>query len=424
MLEVFLKKSNKRSSQSEAVVMLYWTKLGNEEQNLLFMETDASGFNKKKYILIMVVWGGEYTQFFLDFGMASLLATGNIPQVAQNFDFVLHIYTTAEDGRKISGHPLIQKASEYISIECFHVLNKESSAEKNKYDMRSFCISLAIEKAKEMLPCVLLLGSPDVIWGENSLSVCCFLIESGYDVVNVAALNRVSFETLVPALKQEFHTLGTTSLEIANRALIALGIEHLHRVGYQAFWQGKLCNLWPSMMYWEASKKSLVGKFFHFQPLAIHLRNCQKAFPKNMTDDGGLIEWLGIERKCIYTVTTTDEIALLEVSRDHPDLFPAKVIKNKTFFILQWAYKFLIPEHCLNFVRYTIRYIGENEPISWNKVYIRVFFDTFILRIFLSLKYCDPHLIVRALWRNFFSKSHFFQKRKVTFVKIFQAFVK
>jgi hypothetical protein len=72
---------------------------------------------RSRIALICTVWGGEFSEFFCQYSLATLLSPTNLPRACADYDFTLLLYTTESDLDRIRAHPNFRKLSALIDIE-------------------------------------------------------------------------------------------------------------------------------------------------------------------------------------------------------------------------------------------------------------------------------------------------------------------
>ncbi|MBI5346630.1 MAG: hypothetical protein HZB76_05775 [Chlamydiae bacterium] len=335
---------------------------------------------KIKFSIINIVWGNDYLDLFLNIIIPSYLSKNNIPFCSKIYDIQFNIYTAIEDVIKIKSHKSYLKLQEFVVINVFPIITSNLLKENNKYSVKGFCQSAALKKAAAEHT-IALLFNPDTIISDGSLKNCCLIMEkSKKKSIVIAELARVEIESITPHLKAVFNSYEN-SISLSSRELVALSVQHLLPIGKVAFWEYNLLSTWPSFLYWKAGKNSILAKFFHLHPLAIDLREVNISLPETiMPDDGGLLEFLGIEEDKIHVVTDSDSILGIELSRKA--LFSADVSRqvfSKSWGVIKWSYSYALPSHQKNLLKFNIRF-QSNENINWKKIETKVFWNLFFVR--------------------------------------------
>jgi tetratricopeptide (TPR) repeat protein len=69
-----------------------------------------------RFHLLTVVWGAEFTDRFARITLRSLLAPGNLPDLAAAHATVYDIHTTATDAERLRAHPIFRQVSQLVEI--------------------------------------------------------------------------------------------------------------------------------------------------------------------------------------------------------------------------------------------------------------------------------------------------------------------
>ncbi len=136
--------------------------------------------------VVTVIWGEKYVQRWAELNAPSLLASGNIPTLAQDMSVCLVFYTTSQDKDRIRALPVYQRLRQYASVR-FMLMDRmlhESAHDllglrfADKYVPMSaahnHCIRLA-SKNKNFL----FFNFPDIVWQNNFFEKIIQLIQKG-----------------------------------------------------------------------------------------------------------------------------------------------------------------------------------------------------------------------------------------------------
>lgn len=317
------------------------------------------------YHLVSVVWGHSYLNTFLDLVLPTYLAPKNIPFLSQTRTVLSKIYTRPEDVSFIENHPHITKLKEFIPVQIIPFLNQQAVDQKNKYSMKGMCQAQALRDAAEQKACVFLLN-PDSMVSNGDLETCCQLIEQGYEAILIGELARVEIESIRSDLLSHYDP-KFCCISLTQRESVSMGLNHFHKMGKKFFFNQLSTNPWPSILYWQVGKNSVLAKFFHLHPIAISMQHVKSTLPEClMPDDGGLIEFLGISQDKIHVIQDSEQLASIELSSQN--LNPIEGLSEKTtdpfFHLLKWAFKYTLPSHKHHFCHLNLRFQGD-EQIDW-----------------------------------------------------------
>jgi tetratricopeptide (TPR) repeat protein len=69
-----------------------------------------------RFHLLTVVWGAEFTDRFARITLRSLLAPGNLPDLAAAYPVVYDIHTTGADAERLRAHPIFRQTSQFVEF--------------------------------------------------------------------------------------------------------------------------------------------------------------------------------------------------------------------------------------------------------------------------------------------------------------------
>ena len=134
---------------------------------------------------VVVFWGPQYRQWFLDLLLPSLLSPNNLPALPKSAPHRLLIVTLNEDWEQLQKHPAFLKCRELI--EPVHLRMSPPSAHANKYLVMSRGHQEATRKAFNDRACGVFL-TPDLVLSDGSVRSLYRLALEGKHVVLCAAM--------------------------------------------------------------------------------------------------------------------------------------------------------------------------------------------------------------------------------------------
>lgn len=337
--------------------------------------------------IAIALWGTTYTRRFLDVVLPSYLSPGNLPACVRSHDIALDIFTTTRDARAILDSSPFRALPHEAEVNVHEVVDDMLEGQgENKWHIKGRVQALAIRKAI-VSRSVLLLMNPDSLVSDGTFSKTLEFMEEGYRVVNVLEFARITSETAVPDLARRFRSDDGSVLTASPRELVATAMRHLHPIGALYRLDRENVSGWPSIAYWPCGGDSMLARAFHLHPQAIDLRDCPADIPDRlMTDDGGLVEFLGFRKPEIRTVCDSDDFALCELSSLDIDPMAAvdRAVPDKARFILEWAKTACIPEHIHNYCEHTFLFRGPRFEENQDKA--RREFDAATVRLRIGLR--------------------------------------
>jgi hypothetical protein len=267
--------------------------------------------------LLLCVWGYHYVRQFLEFGLPTLLAPGNVPAVAAELPTEFVILTSSDDESFIMEHPTFKQLGS-ICKATIHPIDHLIS--DGNY---STTITLAYTEAVR-----------DV--GEAMLDVCFFFLVADYIVANGSLANvlkrmqhgisavvvgnfQVARETALPWL-QERLAGNALSLSMQPREMMQWAMNNLHPLTL-----ANVVNL-PfnhntdsNRLFWRIDGNTLLGRFYLMHMLCVRPEvtkfiigsSCDYSFIPEMCPSGN-----------VDAITDSDEYLVIEMqTRTHESKF-------------------------------------------------------------------------------------------------------
>ena len=256
-----------------------------------------------KFYFATPVWGENHIQLFVDVGLPSMLAPGNLPSLSDRANCKFFVYTRPEDEALLRNAPSFKRLLGIMPVE---ILLLESPFTTDAWTTMSRCHAHAMRRADED-DAAAVFPPPDCIWGNGSFRRMEELASSGMSCIHIAAirLDRDTFIKDVGAWRSD------NEIEIPNRALVALGLKHLHKIAYQHFWD-EYDGLMPANIYWSVPGEGLVVHCLHLHPLMVRSQVKFVDFKGTIDDDLVLNACPDFSRH--YVVPDSDEMVTFEIS--------------------------------------------------------------------------------------------------------------
>ncbi len=152
-------------------------------------------------------------------------------------------------------------------------------------------------------------------------------------------------------------------------------------------------------MYWRSNSNSILAKFFHIHPFIIDVENIDPGFDplSNLKDgntiDGVLIGATKCQAKDIYVITSSDEIAIVELTSITSQFPPTQKPTWKAFQMARIAQRCFLPLHRDHFLQFHFRYQGHGE-IDWKKLEKKAMRDLICYRILIrAMLFARPYIV-------------------------------
>lgn len=176
-----------------------------------------------KVRLVTVVWGREFVDIFLRVGLRSLLAGGNVLDLARAHRVAYTIYTTPEDRQSFESEPAFVRLAKALDVQfSLFKISEIDSADSGSHGIFWY---RAIEMAQRRGE-VLFFIMPDVIYARGTLLAWARRFEEGARAVFTIG-PRVALETMLPELEARFPARHA-ALDFSREQLHELLFRHFH----------------------------------------------------------------------------------------------------------------------------------------------------------------------------------------------------
>lgn len=201
---------------------------------------------------LLPVWGRRHTRQFLEFGLPTLLAPGNVPALAAVLPCEFVIATATEDMGAILEHPNWRKLSDICPVRLAPIDDLICDA--------SHATSLTLAYARmiratgaAMTDCCFLFLVADFLLADGSLGAVLKRLQGGAS--GVLAGNFQVTEEMAPLL--------AGSGVLSPRELVRLSLAHLHPDTSNAIVDGDFRQTAKmNRLFWRADEETLLGRFY------------------------------------------------------------------------------------------------------------------------------------------------------------------
>jgi hypothetical protein len=147
---------------------------------------------RPKIALVCTVWGAEFTDFFCQYSLASLLTATNLPEASTSYDFTLLLYTLECDLPRMQKHPNFRRLAELIEIKPVFLETLPSGARRGHWIQWHH----ALLSADEYSSFILLI--PDCVYANQAIAQIANLLNTK-DIVYYC-IPQVCLELVLPYL--------------------------------------------------------------------------------------------------------------------------------------------------------------------------------------------------------------------------------
>jgi hypothetical protein len=156
---------------------------------------------RPRIALICTVWGAEFSDFFCQYSLATLLSPTNLPRACATYDFALLLYTTNADLGRMQAHPNFHKLATLAEIKPIPLETLPPAARSGHWVQWHH----ALLSSDDYSSFVLLI--PDCLYANDAVPQIARALEAS-DVV-FYCIPQVCLEPILPLLKStEQHVEG------------------------------------------------------------------------------------------------------------------------------------------------------------------------------------------------------------------------
>jgi hypothetical protein len=310
---------------------------------------------------LLPAWGFHHIRTFLDFGLPSLLAPGNLPALSRTLPCSFVILTRREDVPILLQDPGCLRLGEFCKLDI------QTIDELIIEGHHSVTLTLAYERA------IRARGSAirDTCF---FFLVADFLISDGtlarvYDCIRAGANGVLggSFQIVAEDASADLRPLVNSRQELAlsPRRLMALALNHLHAVMLAKVVNVPLCHdPLANRLFWRADKQTLLGRFFLLHMIAI--RPEITSFSISAPCDYSFVPELCPSGK-VEVMSDSDDYLIIEMQ---PRQHETARIRPGPFDVAAFGYSLMewtTAQHRAN-ARHTVIFHGGEIPPATSKV--------------------------------------------------------
>src|SRR5262249_10028925 len=208
----------------------------------------------QKYVIVLPVWGEQYLERFLQYGLPTQLAPGNLPSMPTGSHY--RIFTLSHDARMLRKSAIFGRLRRLIPTS-IHLIDDFDLSDS--VGAMCECHMQALEEANRR-NAVLVILHPDTIWSDGSFERMNRLVCSGKRAVMIAC-PRIDADTALPELRERYLLRDGTAIRGNSRQLVELGLRHLHPVAKAHLWEDYR-NTYPAHYYWRVGQHGLLIRSF------------------------------------------------------------------------------------------------------------------------------------------------------------------
>ena len=263
--------------------------------------------------VLIAVWGNSYIDAFSQLALPSLMATGNLPALAQATDLSVCILTSSQDQHKFESKQCFQSLKSLCPINFIDIDDLIGSSIYGITLTLAYMRGIAME-GENMVNVHFVFFNSDFILAQNSLVSLRDLIVTGSSVVMAPSFRAIAEEVepkLHAMLDQEDGTLAVPA-----RELVALALQHTHPTILAKTVNQAVCHsLYQNQLYWRVDPNTYLGRFYLMFMLCIRPERVMRTV--NTYCDYGFVPEFCPSSDIQY-LTDSDDFFMLETqARQH-----------------------------------------------------------------------------------------------------------
>jgi hypothetical protein len=217
--------------------------------------------------LLLPVWGHRYVRQFLEVGLPTLLAPGNLPALAQALPCEFQLLTSAADESYIRRHPAFARLAD-VCRATIRPIDHLITAGNNSTTLTLAYVE-AIRAAGPAMrdTCFFFLVS-DYIVADGSLASVLARVRAGASTILVGNF-QVTAEEAMPWLRERIGT-ETARASLSARELMRWALGHLHPATVANTINASAAhNSHTNRLFWRVDDQTLLGRFYLMHMIAV-----------------------------------------------------------------------------------------------------------------------------------------------------------
>ena len=267
--------------------------------------------------VLLPVWGYRYVRQFLECGLPTLLAPGNVPGLAAALPTEFVLLISADDQPFIAEHPAFRRLAESCDVT-FHLID-HLITDGNYSTTITLAYTEAVRAVGDAMldTCFFFLVS-DYIMADGSLVNALKRMQGGASAVVVGNF-QVALEEALPWLEDKLASAKGT-LALPPRELMRWSLNHLHPTTLANTVNIPFShNSHTNRLFWRVDLRTMLGRFYLMHMLCVRPEitdfvigsSCDYSFVPEMCPSGN-----------VEALTDSDEYLVIEMQpRNHEAAF-------------------------------------------------------------------------------------------------------
>ncbi len=287
---------------------------------------------------VVPVWGEAYVKRWLDISLASLLAAGNLPELARNHSLKVLIYTTDEDLRPILASPALQMLRDTCPVRVTPVAPTAADVRRRSTNIAMTEIhNHGLNQAWKDDHGVILLCA-DLLYADGSFRFVHQAIASGKRAVLTQTGDAP--QSAVEPLLQTMAQRNGPVLTISSRNLAKIWLRTMHPSFLRQIWDADEFSSHPYALYWKLDGHGLLMRCWHLWPLFVYPERQARV---RATADYGFIDSAVSNVDDCALVGDSDDGLFLGIADSDRSFHPAVPFPANPAFVAAWCRHWTTP---------------------------------------------------------------------------------
>jgi len=217
--------------------------------------------------ILVPLWGRSYIKQFLEFGLPSLLAPGNIPFLAKTLPCTLVFLTSREDAALLREHAACRYLASVCDIEMRFIDDLIALHNYSLAITMAYARTVA-ESGAQMLDTCFIFLIADYIIADGSLKNVLLRIQAG-----ASAVQAGNFQVSKESASEDFYShfdCGTPEFNLSASELMKWALPHLHPIVAANMVNLPLTrNVHANRLFWKVDEQTLLGRFYLMHMIGI-----------------------------------------------------------------------------------------------------------------------------------------------------------
>jgi hypothetical protein len=272
-----------------------------------------------RFYFPIAVWGDKFVNHLIKVGVPTLLAPGNLPQIAREHEVRFVFFAPDAAEAVLRGDPTVGRIARLADVE-FRRL--EPGDFKDNHTALAQAHHLALNEAAVEKACAIMMNADSII-SDGGLSALARLAAAGKKAVMAVGL-RLNEITAAPALADALRE-GSDYRILQCRELMKFAMKNFHPEVERYVSTSTYFAPHPLLCLWSLGAKGMLARAFHLHPLLINTASVPteawEALSKD-TIDGALILKALPYLDDIHVCQDSDEILAFSLSNPNEHIEP------------------------------------------------------------------------------------------------------